>query len=183
MLQQWGDLRILSAVDYQVQASHYYILWAYSYCVASDEWGWSFTLFAPHREPWREIICISFIKIVDFSQSALQTNLSWNLSLWTFKQTLWINMSENLTVTLEAITDHSKKIVKSKRLSFVQSNLLSLMKSVFPLQVYKVVVNFGDHSWFIFRRYNEFHSLHEKVSTVYFLSKYQVTIFELSVYR
>lgn len=74
-------------------------------------------------------------------------------------------MSENLSVSLEAITDHSKKIVKYKRLSFVQSNLLSLMKSVFPLQVYKVVVNFGEESWFIFRRYNEFHSLHEKVSS------------------
>lgn len=78
-------------------------------------------------------------------------------------------MSENLSVSLEAITDHSKKIVKYKRLSFVQSNLLSLMKSVFPLQVYKVVVNFGEESWFIFRRYNEFHSLHEKVSSfIYF---------------
>lgn len=75
-------------------------------------------------------------------------------------------MSENLSVSLEAITDHSKKIVKYKRLSFVQSNLLSLMKSVFPLQVYKVVVNFGEESWFIFRRYNEFHSLHEKVSSL-----------------
>jgi hypothetical protein len=73
-------------------------------------------------------------------------------------------MSESFSVTLEAITDHSKKAAKSKRLSFVHNNLLSLMKSVFPLQVYKVVVNFGDQSWFIFRRYNEFHSLHEKVS-------------------
>lgn len=80
-------------------------------------------------------------------------------------------MSENLSVSLEAITDHSKKIVKYKRLSFVQSNLLSLMKSVFPLQVYKVVVNFGEESWFIFRRYNEFHSLHEKVSKSFIFGK------------
>lgn len=97
-------------------------------------------------------------------------SFSRNISSWIFTTlTFWTlsewNMSENLSVSLEAITDHSKKIVKYKRLSFVQSNLLSLMKSVFPLQVYKVVVNFGEESWFIFRRYNEFHSLHEKVSS------------------
>lgn len=91
-------------------------------------------------------------------------------------------MSENLSVSLEAITDHSKKIVKYKRLSFVQSNLLSLMKSVFPLQVYKVVVNFGEESWFIFRRYNEFHSLHEKVSSfIYFFLGWGGGVFILLV--
>ncbi|XP_064604245.1 serine/threonine-protein kinase Sgk1-like isoform X1 [Liolophura sinensis] len=33
--------------------------------------------------------------------------------------------------------------------------------------VYKVVVNSGDKDWFIFRRYNEFHSLYEKVKKLY----------------
>ncbi|XP_062589666.1 serine/threonine-protein kinase Sgk1-like isoform X2 [Saccostrea cucullata] len=33
--------------------------------------------------------------------------------------------------------------------------------------VYKVVVNFGDFSWFIFRRYNEFHSLYEKLKKLF----------------
>lgn len=60
--------------------------------------------------------------------------------------------------------DYFKKIVKYKRLSFVQFNLLSLMKLVFFFQVYKVVVNFGEEFWFIFRRYNEFYSFYEKVS-------------------
>lgn len=108
---------------------------------------------------------LHFIEIlVVHRQSSSKIITSWiftTLTFWTLGE--W-NMSENLSVSLEAITDHSKKIVKYKRLSFVQSNLLSLMKSVFPLQVYKVVVNFGEESWFIFRRYNEFHSLHEKVS-------------------
>ncbi|XP_070194139.1 serine/threonine-protein kinase Sgk1-like [Littorina saxatilis] len=36
------------------------------------------------------------------------------------------------------------------------------MSRLLPQQVYKVVVNSGGKSWFIFRRYNEFHALHEK---------------------
>lgn len=34
----------------------------YLLIVASDEWSWVFTLFAPHREPWREIICFISLK-------------------------------------------------------------------------------------------------------------------------
>ena len=85
-------------------------------------------------------------------------------------------MTENddqmdLTVTLEEIprtkspksfTPNNKKHKKSKR---KKSNFWGIMKYVFPLQVYKVMVNNGTKSWFIFRRYNEFHTLHEKVST------------------
>ena len=46
------------------------------------------------------------------------------------------------------------------------------LKGVFSLQVYKVVVNNGTKSWFIFRRYNEFHSLYEKVgcSIIYYIN-------------
>ncbi|XP_071119571.1 serine/threonine-protein kinase Sgk1-like [Haliotis cracherodii] len=33
--------------------------------------------------------------------------------------------------------------------------------------VYKVVVNANEESWFIFRRYNEFHSLYEKIRRLY----------------
>ncbi|XP_076439808.1 serine/threonine-protein kinase Sgk2-like isoform X2 [Babylonia areolata] len=33
--------------------------------------------------------------------------------------------------------------------------------------VYKVVVKVGGNSWFIFRRYNEFHALHEKIKKVF----------------
>ena len=40
------------------------------------------------------------------------------------------------------------------------------------IQVYKVVVNAGEHSWFIFRRYNEFHSLYDKVSPFLNVCKY-----------
>ena len=55
---------------------------------------------------------------------------------------------------------HEKDHVK-KRLH--GHSVWKALKGVFSLQVYKVVVNNGTKSWFIFRRYNEFHSLYEKV--------------------
>ena len=36
--------------------------------------------------------------------------------------------------------------------------------SVGMFQVYKVVVDYGGRTYFIFRRYNEFHHLYERVS-------------------
>ena len=45
-----------------------------------------------------------------------------------------------------------------------RKRFVNAMCRLLPQQVYKVVVNSGGNSWFIFRRYNEFHALHEKVS-------------------
>ena len=47
-----------------------------------------------------------------------------------------------------------------------------LYDNVFMLciyQVYKVLVQVPGKSWFIFRRYNEFNTLHDKVTTHNFL--------------
>ena len=62
----------------------------------------------------------------------------------------------NITVSLELK-------YKSVKKNIIQSNLMGIIKYVLPLQVYKVVINTENKSWFIFRRYNEFHQLHEKV--------------------
>lgn len=68
----------------------------------------------------------------------------------------------NITVSLEFSGKSCKSAVKK---NIIQSNLMGIIKYVIPLQVYKVVINADNKSWFIFRRYNEFHSLHEKVGT------------------
>ena len=68
----------------------------------------------------------------------------------------------NITVSLEFSGKSCKSAVKK---NIIQSNLMGIIKYVIPLQVYKVVINAENKSWFIFRRYNEFHSLHEKVGT------------------
>lgn len=66
----------------------------------------------------------------------------------------------NISVSLEL----SVKCKSSVKKNIIQSNLMGIIKYVLPLQVYKVVVNADNKSWFIFRRYNEFYQLHEKVS-------------------
>ena len=66
----------------------------------------------------------------------------------------------------ETLTKVELKDVKKKLHSSVGKHgggVWKALKGVFSLQVYKVVVNNGTKSWFIFRRYNEFHSLYEKV--------------------
>ena len=67
-----------------------------------------------------------------------------------------------ISVSLE-LTGKCKSSVKKN----IQSNLMGIIKYVLPLQVYKVAVNVDNKSWFIFRRYNEFHQLHEKVSITF----------------
>lgn len=56
------------------------------------------------------------------------------------------------------------KLVKAEK-PFAASFLClwNILTSLFHVQVYKVVVNSAGRTWFIFRRYNEFHSLYEKV--------------------
>ncbi|KAK7488519.1 hypothetical protein BaRGS_00020304 [Batillaria attramentaria] len=48
-----------------------------------------------------------------------------------------------------------------------KKRFLNVMTRLLPQQVYKVVVNSDGKSWFIFRRYNEFHALHEKTYLEY----------------
>ncbi|XP_052088405.1 serine/threonine-protein kinase Sgk1-like isoform X1 [Mytilus californianus] len=69
----------------------------------------------------------------------------------------------NISVTLEL----SGKCKSSVKKNIIQSNLMGIIKYVLPLQVYKVVVNADNKSWFIFRRYNEFYQLHEKIKKLY----------------
>jgi hypothetical protein len=69
-----------------------------------------------------------------------------------------------VTTSIEHITKHEEKLLKFYGGSPHRSRLMKLFKGSLSLQVYKVVVNSGAKSWFIFRRYNEFHTLFEKVS-------------------
>ncbi|CAG2219522.1 SGK3 [Mytilus edulis] len=69
----------------------------------------------------------------------------------------------NISVSLEL----SVKCKSSVKKNIIQSNLMGIIKYVLPLQVYKVVVNADNKSWFIFRRYNEFYQLHEKIKKLY----------------
>lgn len=75
----------------------------------------------------------------------------------------------NISVSLEL----SVKCKSSVKKNIIQSNLMGIIKYVLPLQVYKVVVNADNKSWFIFRRYNEFYQLHEKVSLLYTMILYE----------
>lgn len=75
----------------------------------------------------------------------------------------------NISVSLEL----SVKCKSSVKKNIIQSNLMGIIKYVLPLQVYKVVVNADNKSWFIFRRYNEFYQLHEKVSLSYTMILYE----------
>lgn len=75
----------------------------------------------------------------------------------------------NISVSLEL----SVKCKSSVKKNIIQSNLMGIIKYVLPLQVYKVVVNADNKSWFIFRRYNEFYQLHEKVSLSYTMILYK----------
>jgi len=45
---------------------------------------------------------------------------------------------------------------------------LTSLLSLCVLQVYKVMVNFKDKKWAIYRRYSDFHTLHQKVRTPFF---------------
>ena len=71
-------------------------------------------------------------------------------------------------VELNLVHKDDKDVKKKLQSSVGKHSVWKVLKGVFSLQVYKVVVNNGTKSWFIFRRYNEFHSLYEKVS--YFFS-------------
>ena len=44
------------------------------------------------------------------------------------------------------------------------------------LQVYKLVVQVGNKTWFLFRRYNEFHTLYEKVMFEYVSSLHNASV-------
>lgn len=63
---------------------------------------------------------------------------------------------------VEHVTKHEEKMLKFYG-ACRRSRIWKLFKGGLSLQVYKVVVNQGPNSWFIFRRYNEFHTLFEKV--------------------
>ena len=70
-------------------------------------------------------------------------------------------MKSDDTATKVELKDVKKKLHSS--VGKHGGGVWKALKGVFSLQVYKVVVNNGTKSWFIFRRYNEFHSLYEKV--------------------
>lgn len=74
-------------------------------------------------------------------------------------------MKSDETATKVELKDMKKKLHSS--VGKHGGSVWKALKGVFSLQVYKVVVNNGTKSWFIFRRYNEFHSLYEKVKRLY----------------
>lgn len=71
-------------------------------------------------------------------------------------------------VELNLVLKDDKDVKKKLQSSVGKHSVWKVLKGVFSLQVYKVVVNNGTKSWFIFRRYNEFHSLYEKVRYFFF---------------
>lgn len=85
--------------------------------------------------------------------------------------------SLDLSLRLEERGSESKKATLKKHCKSIRKNknLWGLIKFAFPLQVYKVVVNTGEQSWFIFRRYNEFHGLYEKVRLYIYIYIYTVS--------
>lgn len=77
---------------------------------------------------------------------------------------------QDLIITLvphlsEQSTD-KKGLQKMENFKKSRSGLWKVMKHIFSLQVYKVLIRNGDKCWFLFRRYNEFYGLHEKVSII-----------------
>lgn len=79
-------------------------------------------------------------------------------------------IGQHASVHIESISKHEEKFIKFYGSSPHRCKLWKLFKGGLSLQVYKVVVNSGSKSWFIFRRYNEFHTLYEKVSSTYYFS-------------
>lgn len=78
------------------------------------------------------------------------------------------DLSSSSTTTSPPSGSSSRTLVGRKlRGLSSRKRFLNAMSRLLPQQVYKVVVNSGGKSWFIFRRYNEFHALHEKVRRVW----------------
>jgi len=68
---------------------------------------------------------------------------------------------------IEHLSKHEEKLLKVHGSARSRGRIWRLFHGRLSLQVYKVVVNNGARSWFIFRRYNEFHTLFEKVGNIY----------------
>lgn len=76
-----------------------------------------------------------------------------------------MDVNGNIEISLELMPSKTEKEdKKTKKLRRRSSLWNTLTQNLFTLQVYKVLVRSGDKNWFIFRRYNEFYNLHEKVS-------------------
>ena len=89
-------------------------------------------------------------------------SLPHNSSLYSSKSGL--DQIDDCTLFCLPIRKSLSKLVKAEK-PFAASFLClwNILTSLFHVQVYKVVVNSAGRTWFIFRRYNEFHSLYEKV--------------------
>ncbi|XP_060069915.1 serine/threonine-protein kinase Sgk1-like [Ylistrum balloti] len=84
-----------------------------------------------------------------------------------------MEMEENIKklkiTVLPQLSQQSKSTKRNEWDNFKRSPTAfwNVMKQLFSLQVYKVLVRNGDKSWFLFRRYNEFYGLHEKIKKLY----------------
>lgn len=69
-----------------------------------------------------------------------------------------------LSTQIHSVSKHEERVLRLSGYSKRNKNVFwKIFTGGLSLQVYKVVVNNGSKSWFIFRRYNEFHTLFEKV--------------------
>ncbi|XP_059149487.1 serine/threonine-protein kinase Sgk1-like isoform X1 [Physella acuta] len=95
------------------------------------------------------------------SESNLTLKKSGSKNLVASSQNLSVDGGESPTSYLQPESDGLKK-------SWSTGNGLNkLINKIITPQVYKVIVNCEGRSWFIFRRYNEFHTLYEKIKKLY----------------
>jgi len=79
-----------------------------------------------------------------------------------------------LSTQIHSLSKNEEKQLKCAGFKQTKSVIWKIFRGGVSLQVYKVVVNNGSKSWFIFRRYNEFHTLFEKVGILFYFSLFTI---------